>query len=187
MTRAAELGFATTQESTNILDKIINIPVRALVATDKVFQTASASGHIAARRVREAIRTGKKVKDIHLSPEHIEGAKVDAMFQVFRQRLGPTLGGVQNIISETPLMPLMIPFLKSRINFVKFGLKHSPLGAIDTVIKSVGAGAIDTKSAARVLSGSAVMFGIDKFFEANSDNVQLQPAAGTQAERAALR
>jgi hypothetical protein len=188
VTRAAELGFTTpTRSIPGKLGAIINAPVRGLVATDKVFQTTSAHGHIAARRVRKAIQTGQKVKDIRLSAAEIEEAKNDAMFYVFREKLGPKLGSVQNLISDTPIMPLIIPFLKSRINFVKFGLKNSPFGAVDTIIKSTKAKALDTKSAARALSGTAVIFGMDLFFEKNKDNIEIQPAAGSQAERATRR
>ncbi len=187
VTRAAELGIITERSIPGKLGAIINLPVRGLVATDKVFQTASATGHIAARRIRKAIADKKSVKGIRLSRAEIEEAKNDALFYVFREKLGPFGSKIQNLISETPLLPLIIPFLKSRINFVKFALKNSPFGAIDTLRKSVAARALDTKSAGRALAGSAILFGMDKMFDKMSDNVQLQPSATNQAEREVLR
>ena len=193
LTRRAEIGRIPGRAIKGKLGFVLNTPVKILVATDKTLQGVSAEGHKAARLLRRAITQSKSknpfampsVKYAKLSTAQTELAKTDALFYVFREKLGPWAGPLQNAISSVPGFPLLIPFFKSNTNFIKFAVKTSPFGFIDAVRKSVGSGKVDVESAGRALGGSAVSMAIYKYIKDNGG--ELHGPAKNASEREMLR
>lgn len=176
------------------LGDVINIPSRALVAEDELFRGINHEMEIWALATREAKKlklTGKdfsnKVSQLVSEPtlEMVEAAKKTAgerLFQGesktaevvarFRDNLAvldfekfEKLGALSKLGEFRPLR-FIIPFVKTPIKVVEFGLERSPVGVLPVIAKAAsGASRGEVMdAAAKTLIGSTIMVPLAMYF-----------------------
>jgi len=159
----------------DMLAKIVNAPGSALNAEDKFFKTIGYRMELNALAYRQAMVEGldgedaaKRVHEILSDPP--ENLQVDAIdmahHQTFTNALYPWmrqgLGGIQKAPVAGPVFRMVIPFVKTPTNILRFTFARTPLaylsGTIQGDIRAGGARA--AQAHARVALGSMVMLSV---------------------------
>ncbi|KKK72091.1 hypothetical protein LCGC14_2907360, partial [marine sediment metagenome] len=132
----SKLEFARQRAIPGRTGRVIRIPGRALVAADEFYKAVNetAGKHVLA--YREAVRQGltgtAKVKRIaelleNPPPGLLEKAAGDMLYRVFQQPFGPSGRHMAGLRSNTPGLRYIVPFLRTPINILKYGLERTPL------------------------------------------------------------
>lgn len=115
----------------------VRIPGRALMAGDEFFKAIGYRMELNARAVRQATKEGltgrafaERVEAIKAAPsDEINFAAIDtARYQTFTKPLGKTGRAVQSFASSHPTARIVIPFVRTMLNIVKFAGERSPFG-----------------------------------------------------------
>lgn len=159
----------------DLLAKIVNAPGSALNAEDKFFKTIGYRMELQALAYRQASSEGlegkafaSRVNDILSDPpDNLKADAIDmAHHQTFTNNLSPSarqaLGGIQKMDYLGPVFRLVVPFIKTPTNILKFTFARTPLayasGAIRADIAAGGARA--AQAHARVALGSMVFLSV---------------------------
>lgn len=127
-----------------IAGDIIRLPGRALLTEDEFFKTMGYTMELNARAFRQAKSEGLKgrklaerVTELKRNPsEEIELAAIDAArYQTFTKPLGPTGQAVQSFSNAHPAFKLLMPFIRTPTNIIKFFGERSPLGLISKEVR----------------------------------------------------
>jgi hypothetical protein len=147
--------------------KQVRIPGRALQAGDEFFKSVGYRMELNARAMRSGLDKGlsgkalsKHIKNIvDNPPKDIKLAAIEtARYQTFTNELGRMGQGLQNIAAHHAAARVVMPFIRTPVNIVKFAGHRSPLGlAMDSVRAAYKAGGVTKDIArARIFMGSAV-------------------------------
>ena len=166
------VGIRATQ---GIAEKAFSLPYRALGAEDAWFATLNYEGELRSLARHQAMadrKSGAIPPDTKLSqrieqlvqnptPEMIEKAGEHARTNTFNNKAGAFAQAIMSAKAKAPWLNIIVPFVRTPANIVKFGLKRTPLApAFADVRADIKAGGTKQERAiARVLWGTSVMIG----------------------------
>jgi len=152
----------------DLLGKVVNVPGTLLAQEDKFFKSIGYRMELNALAFRTASGEGlegeafaKRVADILNDPPAT--LKADAIaaahYQTFTKPLGQVGQAVQLLLTRAPIMRIVVPFVRTPTNIMKYTLERTPLaymsGKIRADIRAGGARA--AQAHARVALGSMIM------------------------------
>ena len=146
------------------LGEVVRIPTRALMAEDEFFKSVAYRGEINALAAREAYKThpsrrAARYAELRDNPtdEMMDKAVKAAQYMTFQQPLTGAGRHIQ-ILSNMGPMKLVIPFVRTPLNLVKFALVRSPLAPLRHEFRdAIKAGGMQRDQAlARVAMGSGL-------------------------------
>lgn len=166
------VGIRPTQGSA---EKAFSLPYRALGAEDAWFATLNYEGELRTLARHQAMadrKSGAISQNTKLSqrieqlvqnptPEMIEKAGEHARTNTFNNKAGAFAQAIMSAKAKAPWLNIIVPFVRTPANIVKFGLKRTPLApAFADVRADIKAGGTKQERAiARVLWGTSVMIG----------------------------
>lgn len=124
-------------QSLEFMGDIIGGPGRALLTADEFWKGINYRGELRARAFREAKREGltgnafeERLNYIIEHPEEFEGihqaARDFANYQTFNSELGQIGQGVMKIANATPVTRLLLPFVRTPGNILKYTWERVP-------------------------------------------------------------
>lgn len=151
-----------------VSDYIIHAPTTALMAEDEFFKSLGYRMELRARAVRQAHLEGLKGREaaekmqsiLNDPPDDIKLAAIDAArYQTFTKPLDPGMRGVKTFLNEYPAARLIVPFLRTPTNIIKFAGERTPLGFLSKNIRAdiAAGGARRDLALARISMGTTVM------------------------------
>lgn len=118
----------------------VRIPGRFLGAQDEFFKAIAHRQELNTLAYREATEAGltgdafkQRVADIVTNPSDLqmEAAQKAAAYQTFTQSLGPTGRALQSLANSNPLLKVVIPFIRTPTNILKYAYERTPVAAIN--------------------------------------------------------
>lgn len=154
-------------------DKLAGIPYRALGAEDAFFATLNYEGELRTLARQTALaekKLGQLPAGAKLSqrieqlvqdptPSMIESAGEHARTQTFNNQAGAFAQAIMSAKAKQPWLNLIVPFVRTPANIVKFGLKRTPVAPLFEDVRAdlMAGGAKQERAVARMLWGSSVM------------------------------
>ncbi|WP_085602107.1 hypothetical protein [Pseudomonas sp. B10(2017)] len=154
-------------------DRLASLPYRALGAEDAFFATLNFEAQLRTLARREAIREkregrlpdgvkfSQRIEQIvqNPTPKMIEAAGNDARINTFNSKAGTFAAAVMAAKSKAPWLNLIVPFVRTPANVVKFGLQRTPLAPFFKEVREdfAAGGARQERAAARIVWGTGVM------------------------------
>lgn len=123
---------------------IIRLPGRALLTEDEFFKTMGYYMELNSLAMRQATKEGltgraraERIVEIKRNPpEDISLAAIDAArYQTFTKPLGPMGKAIQQFTNSHPGWKLLVPFVRTPTNIIKFYGERSPLGLFSQEIR----------------------------------------------------
>lgn len=180
------------------IGNVVRTPGRMLGAEDEFFKTIGYRMEVnaqALRMARDEVLAGKiapdqfKARIVEIKanpPENIRMAAVDqAMYQTFTNATGPFAQNLSKIASRYPLTRVLMPFIRTPANIMKFTFERTPLAPLMSSVRAdvAAGGARRDLALARIATGTAIML-------ATTDHAMNGTISGAgpsdPAERAAL-
>lgn len=140
----AKIELARRQSISGLKGKIIRTPGRLLESADVWFKMINYGGEVEALAVRDGIKQGlggaelrSHVAEILRSPpaemasQAWKKARVNTFTNPLAEQKGVFAGTakkVSELANEHPLVRLIVPFIRTPTNILKFSLERSPLG-----------------------------------------------------------
>lgn len=124
--------------------KVIRIPTRFLAAEDEIFKAIGYRQELNTLAYRAGIKEGlqgealaSRVAEILQNPteEMMKAAITNAEYQTFTNSLGPTGRGIQNFANSHFLAKLVVPFVRTPVNILKYAGERTPLGLLSKEIR----------------------------------------------------
>lgn len=115
--------------------KVIRTPTRMLSAEDELFKAMARRMELAGLAVRHARGEGltgeaakKRVADLVANPtdDMLEKAFDYGRYLTFQRPLGPVMRHVSAMTQNMPVLKLILPFVRTPANLLKFSLERSP-------------------------------------------------------------
>lgn len=154
-------------------DKLAGVPYRALGAEDAFFATLNYEGELRTLARQTALaekKLGQLPAGAKLSqrieqlvqdptPSMIESAGEHARTQTFNNQAGAFAQAIMSAKAKQPWLNLIVPFVRTPANIVKFGLKRTPVAPLFEDVRAdlMAGGAKQERAVARMLWGSSVM------------------------------
>lgn len=149
---------------------VIRTPGRLLTGGDVFFQSVNRRMELRALSYRQAIdeglegeAAGKRMMEIMANPpeEMMKQADSFARVQTFTNNLGKTGSALQNVANSHPALKLILPFVRTPLNIMKYVGRSSPLAPISNQFKAdiTAGGARRDRALAQMGTGSAIMMG----------------------------
>jgi len=149
------------------LGKIVRLPTRALTAADEFWKSINASAELHALAYRKATKEGVDAADRKARYESLvkaptgdmaKAAEDAARYYTFQRELGTAGQAVQNLSNKVPGLKLVIPFVRTPANIVKFAGERSIFGvAMPEVRAALAAGGRSRDEAlAKITLGSGL-------------------------------
>jgi hypothetical protein len=150
------------------LGSIFRLPGRFLTAEDEFFKSIGYRMELNAQAYRTAASEGlegdamaKRIQDIiDNPPENIELEAITAMrYQTFTRELGETGKAVQSAIAKTPGARVIVPFIRTPTNIMKFVGERTPLAPLAQSVRDeiAAGGARRDLALAKMATGSMLM------------------------------
>jgi hypothetical protein len=147
--------------------EVVRIPGRAMTAADEAWKTLIYADHIAALARRQAIRAGlqggeRAAMEAQLrnapTAEMLDSAKIEARYRTFQQELGTWGKQLQTISNTWPGAKILLTFVRTPINLVKFAGERSVFGvAMPSVLRKLSQGGRARDEAlSRIIVGSTI-------------------------------
>ncbi|KGK24278.1 hypothetical protein [Pseudomonas plecoglossicida] len=154
-------------------DRAASLPYRALGAEDAWFATLNFEAEMRTLARREALvekRQGRLPEGVKFSqridqivqnptPKMIEAAGLHARTNTFNSKAGTFASAVMAAKAKAPWLNLIVPFVRTPANVVKFGLERTPMAPLFKQVREdmMAGGARQERAIARMLWGSGVM------------------------------
>jgi hypothetical protein len=149
--------------------KQARLPLRLMGATDEFFKAVSFRSDIYRQALAKADKEGLPPEQMHVrvadlsenpTDEMIAIAKKFADYQTFQTPLGNVGRAIQNVSNAHPLIKVIVPFVRTPINLLKYAGERTPLGVFsrevrDNLSGKNGGAARDTQLA-RITLGTMV-------------------------------
>jgi len=160
--------FGTVGRAVDLLGEGVRVPGRLLTAADEFWKSIGYRMELHARAYREALGEGlegeaaaRRIAEIiDDPPESVRLAAQDAaQYQTFTNPLGKTGRHVQSAIASQPYLRLIVPFMRTPANILKYTFEHTPLAPVSARIRGdiLAGGARRDLALARMSLGSMVM------------------------------
>ncbi|WP_413776592.1 hypothetical protein [Pseudomonas putida] len=156
-------------------DRAASLPYRALGAEDAFFATLNYEAELRTLARQQALNersNGQLPSGMKLSqrieqlvqdptPKMIESAGAHARENTFNTKAGVFAQAIMGAKAKAPWLNLIVPFVRTPANVVKFGLKRTPMAPLfKEVREDFAAGGIrQERAAARIVWGTGVMIG----------------------------
>lgn len=166
------VGIRPTQSP---MEKAFSLPYRALGAEDSWFATLNFEGELRTLARHQAVadrKAGTLPQDMKLSQRieqlvqnptsaMIESAGEHARTNTFNSKAGAFAQAIMSAKAKAPWLNVIVPFVRTPANIVKFGLKRTPLAPAFADVRAdfKAGGAKQERAIARVLWGTSVMIG----------------------------
>lgn len=148
--------------------RVLNVAGRSLLAGDEFSKTVLYRGQLKALATRQGIDQGISGKDLAFYVEKTiadpsAAMRADALdfakYGTFTRELGKAGQGIQNTISNLPVLRFVVPFLRTPANIFKFTYERTPLALIARSVRDdIRAGGLRAANAyAKIGSGTAAM------------------------------
>eukprot|EP00439_Symbiodinium_sp_Y106_P089551 s1_g2087.t1 len=147
----------------------VRVPGRLLMASDELFKSIGYTQELNARAVRVALDEGlsgiplaRRVMEIKQNPtdEMVSAAREAARYQTFTRELGSLGSKVQDIARDYPAARVIIPFIRTPSNILKYTLERSPaaplLSEVRDNLRGVKGEVARDSQAARILVGTGI-------------------------------
>ena len=152
----------------DLLGEVVRTPGRFLTAEDEFFKAIGYRMELQTRAFRQATQEGLEGSDkasriqelINNPPEDLRMASIDAArYQTFTKPLGHRGARFQSVVNATPPLKLIMPFIRTPLNIMKFVGERSPLAPLAPSIQAeIAAGGVRRDLAlSRMALGSMVM------------------------------
>lgn len=153
---------------TDRVGRFIRIPGRALQAEDEFFKSMGRRRMLNALAARQAMKEGlsgqaltDRIRELVTSPPAWmdKMAKERAAYLTFTNKLGSFGQAVQKLASAHPVLRIVMPFIRTPTNIVKFAAARSPFGLLMKEVRDqiFGDSKIDRDVAlARMILGSSI-------------------------------
>lgn len=156
----------------DMLGKLVNAPGSALNAEDKFFKTIAYRMELHAQAYRMAASEGlegkeaaSRIQDILSNPpDTLKAEALDmAHYQTFTTPLSGSarqaLGGIQKNPFIGPIFRIVVPFVRTPTNIMKYSFERTPLAYLSGSIRAdiAAGGARAAQAHARVAMGSMIM------------------------------
>lgn len=137
--------FATKVEAqsqkaiSGIKGEVLRIPTRALTAEDELFKAMARRMELHGLAVRQAGKEGlrgdaarKRAADLVANPtdEMMERALDYGRYLTFQRPLGPAASKVAAFTEAMPIAKLVLPFVRTPTNLIKFSIERSPFAPL---------------------------------------------------------
>lgn len=156
-----------------IAGKIVRTPGRFLAAEDKFFKAVAWQQEINVQARRIALSEGlsgdilaSRIEELRgtPTPEMISEAVKFERYQTFQTALGSKSQWLLSLAAVHPLMRLVLPFVRTPVNLLKYSIERGPLGLLskqvwENMTGKNGAVARDTQIS-RMLVGNMVGIGV---------------------------
>ena len=147
---------------------VIRMPGRFLTAGDELFKAVGYRMELRARAYRLAESEGlsgdalttRIAEILQTTPSDIKAAAIDAArYQTFTNELGKTGKSVQTFASSTPVAKMVIPFVRTPTNILKYTAERTPLALFGAETKAAIAkgGPEGDLALARITMGTMIM------------------------------
>ena len=143
----------------------MRLPTNMLSAEDEFFKAIGYRQELNALAYRQATNealTGQAFADrvagiLNDPPANlVKQARDNADYQTFQKKLGPLAGSVQQFSNAHPAAKVIIPFVRTPVNILKFAGERSPLGMFSDEFKGLKSGVEQDTAIARVALGSSI-------------------------------
>ena len=155
----------------DMLGEGIRIPGRMLTASDELFKSVGYRMELQAQAYRKAASEGlegtamaTRIREIvsnpqELAPEVQLAAINAARYQTFTSELGEGGRAVQTAANKVPGVKLIVPFIRTPTNILKFAMERTPLAPIMKSVRAdiLAGGARRDMALARISLGSMAM------------------------------
>ena len=124
------------QAISGVKGKIVRLPSSALTAEDEFFKSMARRSELhvlAMRKARAEGLRGQEAKDrtAELIFDPTEEMMADVMdyarYMTFQRPLGPVASKVSAMTNDMPILKLILPFVRTPTNLMKFAVERSPL------------------------------------------------------------
>jgi len=121
------------------LGHVLRTPTRALSAEDEFFKAVARRSELASLAVRKARGEGlqgeeltARIDELTRSPdaEMMDQAMEFARYQTFQKPVGTLAGPLLNATRSHPWLKLVVPFIRTPTNILKFAAERSPLAPL---------------------------------------------------------
>jgi hypothetical protein len=168
---AQNLGLSgTAGRAVDLLGEFIRIPGRGLTTADEFFKAVGYRMELHARAFRKASLEGlegealaNRIEQIIDNPElhqEVHLAAVNAMrYQTFTNELTGASAQIGLITAKAPALRLIIPFIRTPYNIIRFAGERTPLAPLSSAIRAdIRAGGADRDLAlSKMALGSSIM------------------------------
>lgn len=152
----------------DFMGSVFRLPGRFLTAEDEFFKAIGYRMELHSQAFRTASNEGlsgeamaSRIKDvIDNPPENIELEAINAMrYQTFTRELGETGKAIQGAVSKTPGARVIIPFIRTPTNIIKFVGERTPLAPISQAVRDEinAGGARRDLALAKIATGSMAL------------------------------
>ena len=161
----------------DMLGEAIRVPGRMLMAEDEFFKSIGYRMELNARAYRKTVEEGlsgetasRRIREIISDPEthapdvHL-AAITAARYQTFTKELGAGGKNLQSMVGNIPGLRLIIPFIRTPTNILKFAGERTPLAALSKNVRAeiTAGGARRDLALAKMSMGSMVMATVAAF------------------------
>lgn len=158
----------TAGRAADYLGEAVRVPGRFLTAGDELFKTMGYRMELNSQAFRTAHNEGlrgdalaNRMADIIANPpENLSIAAVDAgRYQTFTRELGEAGKAIGQVRSKVPGARIIIPFLRTPVNIVKYAAERTPLAPLMASVRGeiAAGGARADMALAKISLGSMVM------------------------------
>ncbi|MBP2083515.1 MULTISPECIES: hypothetical protein [Pseudomonas] len=156
-------------------DRLASLPYRALGAEDAWFATLNYEAELRTLARQQALvekRQGQLPADMKFSQridqlvqsptaQMIERAGEHARTNTFNNKAGAFADAIMRVKAKAPWLNLIVPFVRTPANIVKFGLKRTPAAPLFADVRAdlMEGGTKQERAIARILWGTGVMVG----------------------------
>lgn len=155
----------------DILGKLVRLPGRALMAEDEFFKAVGFRSELNALAIRDGLKQGlsgrelaQHIKNIIADPprEMFKESLDAARYVTFTKPLGKTGLAIQSFSASHPAAKLIIPFVRTPTNIIKFAGERTPLALFSQAVRAeiLKGGAARDMALAKMTWGSTIMAGI---------------------------
>ena len=164
---AARLENPILRGAADTTAKVVNMPVRALIASDAALTQMSFKGHKASMLIRKAIRKGMSVRDVgklRFTAFERNQALQDSLYYLYRREWGQIAKAMHvDKLTHTPVIDNLFLFMRTRTNILKNYVDNSPFGLVNVINESIKSRGLDAKSFARFVNGTAIHLGLYQY------------------------
>ncbi|URD60482.1 thermonuclease family protein [Sphingomonas sp. KRR8] len=127
------------------LGKIVRLPTRALTAADEFWKTINRNAELHALAYRRAVNETSgaaerkaRYEQLVRNPDGgmLRQADEAARYYTFQKELGASGKAIQHWANETPGAKIIVPFVKTPINILKFAGERSPFAMLSKNVRS---------------------------------------------------
>ncbi|NQD57431.1 hypothetical protein HP546_19020, partial [Pseudomonas sp. CM25] len=156
-------------------NRAASLPYRALGAEDAWFATLNYEAELRTLARREAlvekrqgqlpsgVKFSQRIEQLVQNPtaKMIEAAGEHARNNTFNNKAGAFASAIMSAKAKAPWLNLIVPFVRTPDNIVKFGLKRTPAAPLLADVREdlMAGGAKQERAIARILWGTGVMVG----------------------------